>query len=145
MLEILKENIINMSFIYSAFAIVYIANIVLGFLSNVTLKKEDFDFSRLLQSAVKLVISYVGVVAVAVAFVLIDNGIGKVGIDMPDALTETLSILAFMLLFAKAFYTYAAQVYAKLKAIFEISSDIDLTGIEAATKKEVEQAADSGE
>ena len=71
----MRETILNLGYIYGAFGVVYITNIILGLMQNVGVKKEAFNFSLIINSIVKLISNGVGLVLVAISFSFIERGI----------------------------------------------------------------------
>lgn len=116
----MKETILNLGYIYGAFATVYLTNVLMGISQNVFIKKEKFDLNLLLSSITKILTNAIGLVMVAGAFFYIEKGITAFAIQIPPELIEVCSIAAFAMLYVSAFINTVKDVYTKMKDGFNI-------------------------
>ena len=112
------------AYIYGAYALTYFANMVLGVCNNCLMDGNKFEFSRIMKSFLKLLVVAVVTASVVVGFNLLQTGAQKYGLEISDTVTNVISIASFLGLFAGGFVAVAQDVYAKIKAMFEIGTEL---------------------
>lgn len=132
------NNLIALGYVYAAFALVYMLNIILGIAQNCFVKCEPFDMELLLKSLLKIVINAVGVCVIAATFYVLERGVKATGMELDDTVTQTLSVLTFVLLYIKDFFVYAKDVYDKMSVTFlKTSEDMGTQGVDDEEMQDV--------
>lgn len=126
----LINGLVPMGCIYGAYALSYLANMVLGVCYNCLIHGERFDIMRIFKSFLKLLVVAIVTACVVVGFNLLQMGAQMFGLDITDSVTNVVSIASFLALFAGGFVSVVQDVYEKIKAIFEISTALKMDEIE---------------
>ena len=116
----LFDNIVPMSCIYGAFAIVNFMNIVLGTCNNCLINNEKFEIRRILVSFLRLLLVAFVTISVLIGFNLLQFGAALYDISISDTVIQVINIGMFLLLYATAFGQTCTDIYNKIKSMFEI-------------------------
>ena len=127
-MQTISTTVVYYAFAYTmvflAFALVYMANIVLGFFQNTTVQKKDVDWKLLLFSTLRLIVYYVSGMLIIAVFPLMAAGLGMFGITISEDITQSFSIVALAMVYASAFYKYGKDVLSKIKTGFSVDEDV---------------------
>lgn len=117
------ENLISIAYIYGAYALAYIANIVLGIANNCLMHGDKFEILRILKSLLKLLVVAVVMACVVCGFCLLKVGSEAFGLSISETATDVISIASFLMLFANGFISVVKDVYSKIKEVFELGTE----------------------
>jgi len=128
--------------VFLAFALVYLANIVLGFFQNTTVQKKDVDWKLLLFSTLRLLVYYISGLLIIAVFPLMAAGLCMFGVTISDDITQSFSIVALALVYASAFYKYGKDVLTKIKTGFSVDEDVSSAAtVTAISQDQIDAAA----
>ncbi len=101
---------------FTAFAFVYISDILLGLINNVVIRGQRFAWKRFLSSFVKVAVGGLVLFALAIAQQL------ALQLELPvsDDVVSLASLAAFVMLFWQGFREGATGIYQKLRQMFDI-------------------------
>ena len=117
------ENLIGVGYIYLAFALAYISNVVLVIVVNCLMHDEIFQPLRVFKSFLKLLVVAVVTASIVCGFGFLQLGAEKFGLVISDTVTDVISITSFLLLFSDGFIKIAKDVYDKIKEVFELGTE----------------------
>lgn len=141
-MQTISNTVVYYAFAYTmvflAFALVYLANIVLGFFQNTTVQKKDVDWKLLLFSTLRLVVYYVSGMLIIAVFPLMAAGLGMFGITISEDITQSFSIVALAMVYASAFYKYGKDVLTKIKTGFSVDEDVSSSATVTAIADKIE-------
>ncbi len=127
---------VTMAFV--AFAFIYISDILLGLINNVLIKGQKFEWKRLLDSIIKVIVGALVLVALIFAVFLFE----KTDVNVSQEVINVVSISTFVMLFWKGYKEGMVGIYEKLREMFSISDDNANSANSQTVDPEVNNPAD---
>lgn len=114
MIEKIFDGWMPMLMICSAYAAVYLMNMLFGIYENVFIKGEKFVFKKTFGSVIEVVIIMICAEVIVASFNLLFMGLKAFDINVSSAVESTISIGVFIVAFIEAFKNTAKDVYEKI-------------------------------
>ncbi len=113
-LKLMGEQNTTMAFV--AFAFLYVADILLGLTNNVLIRGEAFEWKRLADSLIKVLVGALVLAALILATYLLES----TSLDVSDEAVGLASLAAYVTLFWNGYRESLAGIYQKLREMFSI-------------------------
>lgn len=123
-----KEILINLTYTgigMALFIVCYASNMAFGVWYNVKVLRQEFDWNRIKESALKLAGFGIGTVLMCVGVTAIPIFCGSVGLTLPEEYTEIFQKLAIVSVFIYSAARYLLEAYTKFKAILKDGNGLD--------------------
>ncbi len=108
---------------FGAFAFIYMSDILLGLINNVLLQGEKFEWKKLCNSLLRVLVGAFVMLALILAVILIE----KTKIEVSSDVMSVVSISAFVVLFWKGYREGMVGIYEKLRGMFAIEDNTDVS------------------
>lgn len=121
LMQLIIDNLTKTGCALMLFVIGYIANMVASMYHNIGQIKEQFDWKRLLSSAIKVICICVSIALITVSITIMPYFARFVAWDIPDEFTE---LFTGMVIIASVMYAacrYVAEAVVKVIAIFDFN------------------------
>lgn len=117
MLNSIIQNLINVGWALLIFLAAYLANIIFSLWYNIKIKREDFEWSRIAESAVKCFVFLLGLTFLCIAVTALPLYATMVGWAVPEEFTELFTDLVIVGAFLLVACKYIKEALLKLIAI----------------------------
>lgn len=104
------------------FVTAYAANMLFGIYKNVYVLKFDFDWHKILNSALKIIAVGVGCVLISTTIVLLPEFATTVGWEIPEDFANVFQAIAIIGIFLYSTCKYVFEAIDKLKSILDAST-----------------------
>jgi len=111
------ENLKNVGLGCGIFVISYLSNMILGLWYNIKVLNQEFDYHRLINSALKILAFVFGTSLLAIGITLVPIFADYVGVVIPEEYTDVLQAIAIVSLFIICSCKYLVEAYNKFRAI----------------------------
>ncbi len=135
------NNLINISYAVLIFICAYVSNMAFGIWYNIKKLREKFDWSKIRDSILKIVVFAVGLTLLCIAITALPAFADYVGWTIPEEYLEVFGDLVIVGVFLTVTCKYIAEAITKFKAILDASSAIqgnasENAGLAVKEKKE---------
>ena len=117
MLNSIIQNLINVGWALLIFLAAYLANIIFSLWYNIKIKREDFEWSRIAESAVKCFVFLLGLTFLCIAVTALPLYATMIGWAVPEEFTELFTDLVIVGAFLLVACKYIKEALLKLIAI----------------------------
>ena len=116
-IDIIINNLINVGIGAGIFVVAYLANVLLSLWYNIKMLHQEFDYHKLINSALKILSFGLGTALLVIGITLIPMFADYVGLTIPQEYIEVLQNLAIIAAFVVSACKYLFEAYTKFKAI----------------------------
>ena len=119
--ELIFNGLAFMLLAFLIFAIMYLLNIVAGIIENCLRQKKKFEFERLRNSIILILMALIISIALVVCFNILTIILETLGITIPETATTVTTIGSFIVLYIKGFIQTVNDLFLKIKGWFGIN------------------------
>ena len=118
-IDILLTNLTHVGMGCALFIIAYISNMLLSLWYNIKMLNQEFDYKKLLNSALKILAFGAGTSLLVIGITLVPIFANFVGFVIPDEYSEVFQNLAIIAVFIVSACKYLVEAYTKFKKILK--------------------------
>jgi hypothetical protein len=123
LLEILKNNLLNVAQAMLIFLCAYLANMCFSLYLNIGLCKQSFDKDKLISSLIKAVVFLIGLTLLTSVITVLPIFAEMMGWTVPDDFTDILSAMAIIGTVLYTVCKYALEAFQKFSAILNFDKE----------------------
>lgn len=124
MLQIIFENIKIIGMLFGLFGLFFCSNTMFGLYLNTNIKKENFEWDRLLSGLKRGIILFIGIISLVLGVSTIGSVINMAEIiDIDPSIIDGISIVAIATIILYSTIDYAQQSISKFKEIMNKEED----------------------
>lgn len=128
------ENLQNVGMGMALFLVAYLSNMCFSIYVNCKIIGEDFDWSKILDSILKIIAFGLGTGLLCVAVTTIPIFANTVGFEIPKEYTEVFQNLAIIGVFLLSGCKYVLEAWDKMKQILSLKKISEKEEVELAEK-----------
>ena len=122
-IDIVLKNLYHVGLGCALFIIAYLSNVCLSLWYNIKILNQQFDYKKLLNSALKILAFGVGTSLLIIGITLVPIFADFVGFNIPEEYSEVFQNLAIISIFIISTCKYLIEAYGKFKKILGITKE----------------------